>query len=147
LHTFEQSLRDVLRSLTRLPENGVLIIDDCYPSDYLASLRDHGLCALSKESEGSPDRNWMGDVYKTVLFINEFYDSLDFSYVRDTMGIVVVWKTLRKLAPLFPENPIADIVNLEYARFKHTLFAKLPQMSLSQILDCIKSSHSAPQVG
>jgi hypothetical protein len=146
LHTFEQSLRDALRSLPRLTENGILIIDDCYPSDYLASLRDHGLCALAKEREGLPDRNWMGDVYKTVLFINEFYDSLDFSYVQDTMGIVVVWKKLRRLTPLFRENPVADIANLEYARFKHTLFPKLPKKSLSQILDCINSSHLAPKV-
>ena len=53
LHTFEQSLRDFTRSLSRISENGLILIDDCYPSDYLASLRDYTLCQKAKSFEGT----------------------------------------------------------------------------------------------
>lgn len=142
LHTFEQSLRDFTRSLSRLSDGGVIIIDDCYPSDYLASLRDHNLCVLGKTRENCLDRNWMGDVYKTVLFINEFFDNLSLAYIRDTMGVVAVWKAPRKLNPLFGANAVSDIANVEYAKFKHVVFPNLPHKTVAEVLDCINANRA-----
>jgi hypothetical protein len=142
LHTYEQSLRDFTRSLSRLSDHGVIIIDDCFPSDYLASLRDHGLCVRAKTRENCADRNWMGDVYKTVLFINEFFDNLDFAYVQDTMGVVAVWRARRKLTPLLGGGAMTELVELEYAKFRHEIFPSLPQKSVSEILDCITGTRA-----
>jgi predicted O-methyltransferase YrrM len=40
LHTFEQTLRDLLNSEAYLKPNGVVIIDDVMPNSYQASLRE-----------------------------------------------------------------------------------------------------------
>src|SRR5271154_1554110 len=43
LHTFEQTLRDLLNSIFFLRRDGVIIIDDVIPSSYYASLPDLAL--------------------------------------------------------------------------------------------------------
>ncbi|MGD9658441.1 MAG: class I SAM-dependent methyltransferase [Methylocystis sp.] len=141
LHTFEQSLRDFISSLSRLSENGLILIDDCCPSDYLASLRDHSLCQNGKSLEGSPDRNWMGDVYKTILFIGDYFDGVSFSYIDETMGIVAIWKERRETAKRFAT--IEEIYRCEFARFKYELAPTVPITALPEIgnrIDALKAA-------
>ncbi len=136
LHTFDQSLRDFTRALCRIPRKGLILIDDCYPSDYLASLRSHERCARAKVFENYPDRHWMGDVFKTVLFINDFFDNVSFCYIRDTMGIVAVWFEPRTLAPHF--QTVEDISRCEYALFKHEIAPILRHKILAEIGDSME---------
>lgn len=141
LHTFEQSLRDFIRSLSRISENGLILIDDCYPSDYLASLRDYSLCQKGKSFEGSPDRNWMGDVYKTILFIADYFDSVSLSYINETMGIVAIWKERRESAIRF--TTIEEIYRCEFARFMYELAPAIPIVALPEIgnrMDALKAA-------
>jgi hypothetical protein len=131
LHTFEQSLRDLMRSLRRIPRNGLILIDDCYPSDYLASLRDHDLCAKAKTRENHVDRNWMGDVYKTLLFINDYLDDVSYIYITYTMGFSAVWYEPRQLAPYF--QTMEEIYGCEYARFRYEISPSIPRNTVEQI--------------
>ena len=133
LHTFEQSLRDFTRSLSRISENGLILIDDCYPSDYLASLRDYTLCQKAKSFEGSPDRNWMGDVYKTILFVADYFDNVSLSYVNETMGIIAIWKEQREISKRFAT--IEEIYRCEFASFKLELAPTIPIAALPEIGD------------
>ena len=40
LHIYEQALRDFQNGWARLRPGGVVVIDDCYPSDEIAAMRD-----------------------------------------------------------------------------------------------------------
>lgn len=133
LHTFEQSLRDFCRAVQRLRPSGAVIMDDCNPSDDLAALRDHSECIRRKIERGDADRNWMGDVYKTVLWINDYLD-LSYSYVEGTAGIVVVWFEPRKTKPIF--DTILSLIACDYQEFK---MLDLPTLSLGEITKRIAS--------
>jgi hypothetical protein len=141
LHIFEQSLRDLTRSLSRLSKGGLILMDDCYPSDYLASLRDLALCQRAKTLEGATDRNWMGDVYKTLLFIDDYFDDLSLCYVRNTLGIAAIWREPRKLAKRF--ETIEEISRCEFTRFRYEIAPNIPAAALEEIGNRLDSARAA----
>ena len=105
MHTYEQSKRDFINAMERLNDDGIILIDDCIPRDELSALPDVNECLrLRKEAGQENDFTWMGDVYKTIIWIN---DCTDYSYalIKESMGIVAVWKTKR--------NKINKILNTE----------------------------------
>jgi hypothetical protein len=138
LHTFEQSLRDFTRAMNRITKEGIILLDDCNPSDYLASIRDHELCRSIKEREGYADRDWMGDVYKTALFIHDYFRDVSLSYVQDTAGIVAVWRSSRSIVPIF--ETIEDMARCDFVRFKEKILPLIPQRTVIEIGDSLLSA-------
>lgn len=65
LHTYEQSLRDMLNCVEYLNDDGIIIVHDCYPKNEAASLPD--MQAAIKHS--SFDGAWNGDVYRAILWL------------------------------------------------------------------------------
>src|SRR5579862_1959310 len=51
LHTLNQSLRDFMRCMLRIPRHGLILLDDCFPSDYLAACESLERCTQIKETE------------------------------------------------------------------------------------------------
>ena len=95
LHTFEQTLRDFLNATERLATGGAIVIDDVRPSSALAALPDWGEAARRAEAGEAWDRDWMGDVYRVLLFIDSFVQGFSFSTVAETGSQTVVWRTPR----------------------------------------------------
>jgi hypothetical protein len=97
LHTFEQALKDLLHSIVRLRQGGLIVVDDVIPDSYESSLHSHSdMCAM-REARGDPSRSWMGDVFRVVFFIEAFL--LDFSYctVQENHGQLVLWRNARRV--------------------------------------------------
>jgi hypothetical protein len=140
LHTFEQSLRDFTRSLFRIPRTGLILIDDCFPSDYYASLRSFEACTNAKTSEKYPDRSWMGDVFKTILVIHDYFDSVSFAYIEGTLGVVAVWFEPRTIKPLF--QTMEEIFRCDYAQFRYGIGPRLPRMTPVEAGDAIHRSQN-----
>lgn len=138
LHVYEQIRRDFLNSWGRLSPNGVVLIDDCIPSDDLAAGRDHHECIQAKIARGDPDRNWMGDVYKLVVWINDFTD-YSFCHVAGTQGVVAVWGHKTKRAPWIGDEDA--IARLSYDRFKAF---PLPTATADQVRQRV--GHDRPNV-
>lgn len=115
LHTFQQSLRDFKNAWSRRTPRGIVIIDDCYPSDDLAALPDHAECVRRKIARGDADRNWMGDVYKTVVHIHDFTPH-QFAFVEGSMGVVVVWPGQRETAPWLGMRSVVEACTLDQFR-------------------------------
>ncbi|KDA00635.1 hypothetical protein HPO_01360 [Hyphomonas polymorpha PS728] len=115
LHTFEQSLRDFENAWARRTPRGIVIVDDCYPSDDLAALPDHAECVRRKIARGDADRNWMGDVYKTVIYIHDF-TSHEIAFVEGSMGVVVVWPGHRATAPWLGTRSAIEACTLDQFR-------------------------------
>ena len=137
LHEFEQSLRDLLWSMAFSHDRTVFILDDTRPDTY------HGALPLSRqpgevrEAMGSPSHGWMGDVYKTLAFVNDFVPQLSFASLKDK-DQTILWKDPRpSRAPLF--TGLEQISRMEYSHFlllQDTLFRAEPE---DEVLDRVRA--------
>ena len=146
LHTFEQSLRDLTNSLSRLDPKGVLIVDDVLPASYHSSLpsieqafqvRDH-LAGANQALKS--DHTWMGSVYKLMFFVQTFLQQLSYATVRENHGQLIAWFQPRSRGS-FPERTVLSIGLLE---FSDTVTSRnsFNLQPLEDILSAIKRAHS-----
>jgi hypothetical protein len=117
LHVYDQTLRDLLNALEHLQPQGVIVIDDTRPPTYLASLADREQFFQLKRATRSLEKQWMGDVYKTVYFIEALCPHLSYATIANNHGQTVVWRTRRDETPRFTVKEIAD---LTFERFQQT---------------------------
>lgn len=113
LHTFEQTLRDLMNTLARTRRDSVIVIDDVRPLGYLASLRELSEFArLYAVTPGTPDA-WMGDVYRLVWFIAVFMPMWSYATVAENHGQLVMWSEPRREGE--PEMTVEAVSRLSYA--------------------------------
>jgi hypothetical protein len=115
LHVYDQTLRDLLNALEHLQPRGVIVIDDTRPPSYLASLADRELFFEVRRAVGSTEKQWMGDVYKTVYFIAAMCPHLSYATIANNHGQTVVWRTRRDETP---QVDLAEIDGLTFERFQ-----------------------------
>jgi hypothetical protein len=134
LHTYAQSKRDFVNGWSVLNAGGIIIIDDCYPADAIAAMSDVDQSLKMRRDRGEPENmTWMGDVYKTVIWINDCTDYA-YAYVKESPGIVVVWQDKQPNRRKFMPSE-ADIDNCDFESFKTLRF---PVKSLKQIASKIR---------
>ncbi|SFJ67340.1 class I SAM-dependent methyltransferase [Methylobacterium brachiatum] len=144
LHTFEQTLTDLLHSVDLLNENGIIILDDIIPDSYPASLRSEQECYYFRQSVGDTSTHWMGDVYKLAFFINAYMLNWSYCTVAETHGQLVMWRHPRASSEL-SSALISDISNKSYidAVLHKNLFNIAPlEAIISQILSSRPSQKS-----
>lgn len=113
LHTFEQTLRDLMNALSHLADRSVIIIDDIFPNSLAAAQRARADFVAVREHLGLENKAWMGDVYKLVLFIDSFLQSWTFRCVSDNHGQLVMWQAPRETVD---ERFVSDIGLAGYER-------------------------------
>ena len=113
MHTFEQTLRDLMNSIDFLRPDGVIVIDDVWPNSYHASLPDIRETATIKKAIGATDLSWMGDVYKLVYFIQSFLPRFNYATCEDNHGQLIMWRAKREPGQ-FVERQVEDIARLEF---------------------------------
>jgi hypothetical protein len=140
LHTFEQTLRDLLNALAYLKAGGVVVIDDVTPISYSSSLRDEreGLMVkrlVPHEADGA----WMGDVYRLVFFIESFLVAFSYASVADNNNHqLVLWREQRQDAAA-SERTLESTARLEFAQIL-ALPESYRAKPLAQILDDIRNA-------
>ncbi len=131
LHTFEQTLRDFMNSLTVAHAKTVWLLDDTIPNDNYSALADQDRCYRLRRSQGNGDWAWMGDVYKVVFFIASvmrFYQVRTFT----GHGQTVVWRDLNRFSDPIDQN-LEAIGTMTYEDFieKHqSVFHVAPDESI-----------------
>ena len=92
LHTYQQSLKDVLNSLSILNDNGVIVMHDCNPPHKAAA-------HPSETKEGAVMANvpgwtgeWCGDVWKTICFLRGTRRDLRTFVLNTDYGLGIVMK-------------------------------------------------------
>lgn len=98
LHTFEQTLRDLLNSINSLSDGGIIVIDDVIPASYAASLPSLNQSRAFWEATANPDGSWMGDVYKVIMFLEQFITTYSYGTISENHGQTVIWKQQRELS-------------------------------------------------
>jgi SAM-dependent methyltransferase len=111
LHTFEQTLRDLLNALDHLAPRGVIVIDDVRPPFYDASLPDHDTAVRVRDIVGQTKQVWMGDVYRLIWFIDTFLPNLSYRTTSNNHGQAVVWRQQR---PSVTERTVRSIAELSF---------------------------------
>ncbi|NES92529.1 class I SAM-dependent methyltransferase [Okeania hirsuta] len=127
LHTFEQTFRDFCASLSFAHAKTIWLIDDTCPGSYAQAKPSFEDCTklarLSQEKPGT----WMGDVFKIVAAIHDFFPQFSFATFPHH-GQTVVWNQWRKdFQPLW--NSLETISRLEYLDFvklQETFFKREP---------------------
>jgi hypothetical protein len=138
LHTFEQTLRDLLNSEAYLKPNGVVIIDDVVPNSYLSSLRDFQTFEEVRRATGSEDGSWMGDVFRLVFFIDAFFQQYSYATVSENHGQLVLWRDRREgknLSSLL----VGEISHFEYSDVIRST-ATFNLKTLSAIVELVKAN-------
>jgi hypothetical protein len=88
LHTFEQTLRDLINVVPRMSPLGVIIIDDVLPESYAASLPDITLTHTLNRYLNLP------------LGMETFFQPLSFRTVEESHGVMVAWRNPRPASEL-----------------------------------------------
>ena len=86
LHTYAESLFDVVNSIMRTRVGGYVVMHDCIPPNKAASLADF---SLAKQDVGFSGE-WTGDVYKTLIHVNVHFESCKLWLLASDYGLGVI---------------------------------------------------------
>jgi hypothetical protein len=93
LHTYEQSLKDVLNVLKYLDNRGIIVMHDCYPPDETAATPAASIDEAKKILKDAYKNAWCGDVWKTIVYLKEMHsDLLDVCVINTDFGLGIVRK-------------------------------------------------------
>ena len=76
LHTAHQTYKDVIESFRILSRDGIILLDDVWPSDYASSIGDKPTSDKMKQELGIKHRRWYGDVYKVIPALKYFFPEI-----------------------------------------------------------------------
>ncbi len=98
LHTYAQSLQDVLNSLDKLNDNGVIVMHDCKPPHVAAACPAPSLAAAEELQQSEKTKTpgwtgeWCGDVWKTICHLRSQRQDLRVFVLDCDYGLGIVMK-------------------------------------------------------
>jgi hypothetical protein len=136
LHTFEQTFRDFCASLCYAHARTIWLIDDTHPTGRLAAIPDHQFVKRSRKVLRIKDARWMGDVFKAVFAIHDFFPQFSYATFPEH-GQTAIWlETRENFLPTW--NSLEKISRLSYGDFLKFRDSHLSIMPPSQILETIE---------
>ena len=138
LHTYEQTLRDLMNSLHFVRPDSVIVIDDVVPSGHGAAIPDWDTFLKVRAVLSDPNGAWMGDVYRLVYFIASFMPMWSFGTVGDNHGQLVMWQEPRVARPMSVEA--TSRVAFTDLLLEHGVFGVAP---FESIMERLKASRAA----
>lgn len=138
LHTFEQTFRDFCASIRYSHPNTIWLIDDTHPSNLFSADPDIVRVKKLRKLVGDESKTWMGDVYKVVFAIHDFFPQ--FSYATfPGHGQTVVWTETREdFAPVW--NSLEKISSFKYDDFLEFRDSILKIKNPSEIIKAIEKA-------
>ncbi len=117
LHTFEQTLRDFLNSLSCAHARTVWLIDDTWPSDCASALPSLAQAGKFRALTNDRGTAWHGDAFKLIFALHDFFPMFDWRTVIDRGNPQTI--LVRAPRPDFQPrwNDLATISRLGYADF------------------------------
>ncbi|NEP78863.1 MAG: DUF563 domain-containing protein [Okeania sp. SIO3B3] len=127
VHTFEQTFRDFCASLSLTHAKTIWLINNTCPGSYAQAQPSLQNCAKLRQISQEKPGGWMGDIFKIVAAIHDFFPQFSFATFPDH-GQTVIWNQWRKdFQPLW--NSLETISSLDYLDFvelQETLFKREP---------------------
>lgn len=128
LHTYEQSLKDVLNCVKYLRRGGTIVLHDCNPTDYHMAYpaKSHAEALLARQPD--PRKAWCGEVWKTVVHLRSHFSNLNVCVLDCDYGIGLIRRGVSGPPLSFSQ---AEIRNMTYeelaARRAELLNLKAPE--------------------
>lgn len=137
-HTFEQTFRDFCASLTYSHINTIWLIDDTHPISLFAADPDRARSRRLQKIVKDESRYWMGDLYKVVFAIHDFFPQ--FSYATfPGHGQTVIWAEPRQnFSPVW--NSLQKISNFKYDDFLEHKSSLMNIKSSEEIIQKVKKA-------
>lgn len=150
LHTFEQTLRDLMNAVAVLRPGGCIVIDDVLPNSFDASLPDFAeIVAIRGATTGldvnwHSDGSWMGDVFKLIFFIESFILPFSYATVAENHGQTVLWRGMRDPSTVRFRS-VEAISRLDY---RHTILDRsvFNIRPFAEIVGHVGQGRAVPQV-
>jgi hypothetical protein len=92
LHTFEQSLKDVLNALNRLSDTGVVILHDCNPPTAMEAYPAKSWQHVARLRLPGWSGVWCGEVWKTIVYLRVLRSDLRIFVLDCDLGIGIITK-------------------------------------------------------
>jgi hypothetical protein len=120
LHTYEQSLKDVMNVLKYLNPQGLIVMHDCYPPDEVAATPARSVENAIEIAGDKWKKVWCGEVWKTILYLRKKYpDELDVCVINADFGLGIVRKKSRDEVDLKIDKSLQqEIGSLDYSVIK-----------------------------
>jgi hypothetical protein len=138
LHTFEQTFRDFCASLRHAHARTVWVLDDTSPIDWWAARPRRDLLWRLRRRVGPRRKGWMGDVYKVVFVIHDFFPQFTYATFPEHAQTVVWSQTRERFTPTW--NSLEQISRLRYRDFLRFRDSHLAIMEAPQILEAVRRS-------
>jgi hypothetical protein len=103
LHTFQQTLRDFCCSISVASEKAIWLIDDTLPRDAYSAWPNQSESIKYRRKSGLQGNIWHGDVFKTVVAINDLFPLFCFITIEGNGNPqTIVWRGRRDaFSPLY----------------------------------------------
>ncbi len=99
LHTFQQSLKDVVNTLNIIDRDGYIIVHDCNPPSEASSVKalsvDEAKIICENKNISGWNDEWCGDVWKTILYLKDNFDDLLVRVIDTDYGLGIIKKTTK----------------------------------------------------
>ncbi len=130
LHTYDQSLKDVINCLPFLNSDGWIIMHDCYPKYEAASWP-----SMEKSMQHPTFKGvWNGDVYKSILWLRSFRNDLEVCVLNKDHGLGIIRKKKPGMMLSFSEKEIKEM-NYEFFEKKAHHYLNLKNVNSFTDLD------------
>ena len=115
-HTFEQTFPDFCCSQAHAHDNTIWLIDDVYPNDIFSAHPDMRTAYRYRESHGLQGNAWMGDVFKVIFAIHDFFPNLSYRTIsgKGNPQTVVVHCPRQEFEPVFNLEQISRMTYYDF---------------------------------
>ncbi|MFM8952356.1 MAG: class I SAM-dependent methyltransferase [Planctomycetaceae bacterium] len=128
MHTFEQTMRDLVSSMRFAHARTIWLIDDTLPSDVFSSIPHRERSFYERKRMNLPGLPWHGDVYKLVFAIHDFIPVLNYATITGSGNPqTLAWYAAGK--------DFAPAVNCWEAISRKTFFDIEPALGLFRVMD------------
>lgn len=115
LHTYEQSLRDVLNSLAVLDDGGIVLMHDCNPITPAAAFPANSIDDAKRRLDDYKGV-WNGDVWKAIVHMRSLHTDLEVFVLDCDHGVGVVRRGTPTERLDFRENEIRQLTYQDLER-------------------------------
>ncbi len=97
LHTFEQTLTDFHATLQMSHARSIILVDDTVPNDVFSAVPNQKIAFKYRAKTGNKSLVWHGDVYKLIVYIQDFLPMLSYmTFMSGGNPQTVVWREPRQ---------------------------------------------------
>jgi hypothetical protein len=136
LHTYSQTLRDVLNTLAYLKPGGVIVLHDCNPATELAATPAESYEDMQARFPGF-DGDWNGDVWKVILHLRALRPDLEAVVLDCDYGVGVVRRRPAGEGLRLSAEEIEAMQYADLARDREGLLGLKPAAYLMEMLGTV----------